>query len=145
MQAGDTGNLCSSSSFVISAPGVSTAAPCMSLCGWAYPISHYHENIPELLCSKVRITGNTLSRPTCPGYSQLDAWCVSVPTLDKPLSHAAMPNLNPRTAEALSNKWLFVLCLSLKVSICKALLSQGIACTVTNPLPFMARDSALLV
>lgn len=66
MQTGDTGNLCSSSSFVISAPAVSNPAPCKSLCDWAYPVSHHHENIPELRCSKVRITGHTVSLPTCP-------------------------------------------------------------------------------
>ena len=60
-QARSIGNLCSSSSFVISNPGVSTPAPCMSLCDWAYPVSHHHENMPELMCSEVRTTGNTLS------------------------------------------------------------------------------------
>lgn len=55
---------------------------------------HSNENMPGLACCKVRITGTIVPLPDCRGYSQLNAWYMSIPGPNEPLSYAYPKSLN---------------------------------------------------
>lgn len=56
--------------------------------------SHSNENMPGLACCKVRTTGAIVPLPYRLGWSQLNAWYMSIPGPNEPLSYAYPKSLN---------------------------------------------------